>query len=85
MANKLPCGKCDLYYPVQRPTPKGGFKSLGHGHCLDRTIYAKNKPGHPVYPPRAKVEDRPYGQHQVAVVQENETVPGCTAAKARVA
>lgn len=78
--NNLRCEQCVHYYPVQRRTKKG-FKSLGYGHCLNRTVYASNRPGKPTYPPRSKVAELPYGRHQIALVQKREIVPNCTAAK----
>jgi len=83
MANQIPCGKCLLYHPLLKPLRRkeGGFKNLKRGHCLDRTIYAKNKPGKPVYPKYAKVKELPFGRHQVVMVKPDEVVPFCTAVK----
>jgi hypothetical protein len=83
MANTLPCGRCALYHPIMKPLRKkeGGFKDLKRGHCLDRTVYASNKPGKPVYPKKAKVRELPFGRHQVALVRVEQVVPHCTAAK----
>lgn len=83
MSNSIKCGKCKLYHALQRPNRKKdqGPINLKKGHCLDRTVYAKNKAGSPVFPPHAKVEDLPYNRHQIALVREDTVVPHCTAAK----
>ena len=83
MSNTIKCGKCTLYRPIKKPlrTKEGGFKTLPRGHCLDRTIYASNKPGDHVYPPRAKLKELPFGRHQITIVRADEVVPHCTAVK----
>ena len=81
MANTIKCGQCMFFYELKKPKPKGGMRSLGYGHCLDRTVYAKGKPGNPVYPPGAKVADMPFDQHNVTVVKPMQLVPHCLAAK----
>jgi len=78
MANEIKCGDCAQYYAIQKPKPKGGFRTLNYGHCLARTVYAKGKPGKPVYPPGAKVADLPHNQHQVHVVRKGTVKPTCT-------
>jgi len=80
MANTIPCGQCIFYAELRKPKEKGGYKSLRRGHCLDKTIYAK-KPGNIVYPPLAKVEERPFQQHKIVMVKEKEIILHCTAAK----
>jgi hypothetical protein len=84
MANTLPCGQCIHYAELRKPKDRGGYKSLRKGHCLDKTIFAKNKPGNHVYPPNAKVEDLPFQQHKITLVKEKEIILHCTAAKRRV-
>lgn len=83
MANNIPCGQCVFYHELRKPKTKGGYRSLHKGHCLDRTIYAKNKPGNIVYPPKAKLEDLPYQQHKIVLVREEQIMEHCTAAKQR--
>lgn len=78
MPNTKTCGTCLLYHALIKPYRNGkGFKDTGKGHCLAQTVYAKNKPGSPVYPPRAKIADLPFNQHQVVVVRANEIRAFC--------
>lgn len=83
MANTLKCKKCIHYYAIKKPLRRkeGGFKDLNRGHCLDKTVYAKNKPGKQVYPPKAKVKELPFGRHQIFGVRADQVVENCTAAK----
>jgi len=84
MPNTLACGECTRYHQLERPQP-GGRKSrnLHCGHCLDRTVYAVNKPGNHTYPAGAKTAKLPFGRHQLKLVQETEIVAGCIAATPR--
>lgn len=83
MANTIKCGDCKKYHAIKKPirSKTGGFKDLHRGHCLARTVYAKNKPGDHVYPPKAVVKDLPFGRHQIVIVHEDEVVPHCIHAK----
>ena len=81
MANTLPCNQCVYYFELRKPKERGGYKSLKRGHCLAKTVYAKNKPGNQVYPPNAKVEDLPFQQHKIVMVKENEIILHCLSAK----
>lgn len=83
MSNNIPCGKCINYHEILKPVKKGGTVSLHKGHCLIRTVYASNKPGNNVYPPKAKTAELPYGRHQIEMVCENEVRPNCSDAKER--
>lgn len=83
MANEIQCGNCVHYHPLQKPLPSGGFKKTGYGHCLDRTVYAQNRPGKTTYPPRCKTAELPFGRHQIALVKETETIQQCAKAKMR--
>ena len=82
--NTIPCGECAEYYPVM---VGGGTKGSPEqrewtrGHCLAKTIYSAKKGGHPVLPPKAKVEDLPDGRHQVVLVKKTQIVPSCTHAR----
>lgn len=76
MANEK-CGDCAKFSVIKIATGKGVTKDSVHGHCLFKTIYAKNKPGNPVYPPGAKVEDREHAQHHVEIVRRTQVVPNC--------
>jgi hypothetical protein len=82
MSNTRPCSECILYHAIIKPHRKGGEShDTGKGHCLDKTVYAKNRAGHPVYPPRAKVADLPYARHSIVLRRGVEVVPHCTAIK----
>jgi hypothetical protein len=84
MANLKPCRACKLYHAIVKPHRNGkGHTDTKKGHCLDKTIYAKNKPGKPVYPARAKVKDLEFGRHEIVLRRDNEIVPHCTAFMAR--
>lgn len=71
------CGNCAKFYAIKVASGKGTSRESNHGHCLYKCIYAKNKPGNPVYPPGAKVEDREYGQHHIVVVRRKQVLPNC--------
>lgn len=80
MANQIPCGECQRYHAIIKPHRNGKRSTdTGKGHCLEHTVYAKNKPGNPVYPPHAKVEDLPYNRHRIAIRRKDSVVPHCTA------
>lgn len=80
MANTIACGDCPLYNPIKKPMRNGkGYIQLTRGHCLDRSIYAKGRPGNPVYPPRAHVKELPFNQHQLVIVRAEHVEPGCLA------
>jgi len=83
MSNTIKCGNCILYHAIRKPlrTKEGGFKKLKRGHCLAQTVYASNKPGKHVYPPKAKVKELPFGRHIIFLVHEDQIIPHCTSAK----
>ena len=84
MANLIACGDCTLYHAIIKPHRNGkGSTDTHKGHCLDQTVYAKNKAGNPVYPPNAKVEDLPYNRHKVVLRRDTDVVPHCLAVKKR--
>lgn len=82
MANVVPCKECSLYYAIVKPHRNGkGSTDTKKGHCLDKTIYAKNKAGNPVYPPNAKTADLPHNRHVIVLRRADEVVAHCTAKK----
>lgn len=83
MANEMQCKDCTHYFPQRKPKPNGGFKELGYGHCVAKSIYAKNKVGKPIYPPGAVIKELPFAQHIITIVKSGEIVPLCSQAKAR--
>jgi hypothetical protein len=83
MADEKICGNCLRFHPITIPTGKGGSKETVQGHCLAQSIYAKNRPGNPVFPPGAKTADRPYAQHQIVIVRKDQKSPECPDFKKR--
>ena len=72
MANTTPCGDCIFYHPLVRPqSGKRAARDLRRGHCLDRTIYAVNKPGTHTYPAGAKTAHLTHGQHKIFLVNKS--------------
>ena len=82
MPNTQACSACLLYHAIIKPHRKGGEpKNLKRGYCLDQTVFASNRPGDPVYPPRAKTAVLPFAQHSVVLRREDEVVGHCNAFK----
>ena len=51
------CGNCEKYYPLKKGQKGKEPRILERAYCLARTIFPKNRPGNPVYPPEAKIEE----------------------------
>ena len=84
MANTIKCGDCIRYHEMRKPLRSGkGYTRLMRGHCLAKSIYAKDRPGNPVYPPGAKIETLPHNRHQIVVVRDENVESGCTDATGR--
>ena len=83
MPNTLPCGKCQKYSELFRPT-KTGKVSQKKGHCLHSTIYASNRIGSPVYPVGANIQELPHGLHKRKRIHEDSVVPTCSFAKEKI-
>lgn len=81
--NTEKCGNCVHFWPLQKALPKGGTKKLTRGHCLKRSVFPKNKPGKPVYPPGAIIKDLPFNRGQPHIVHKDDTVPTCTSAEVK--
>jgi len=80
MANTKPCGECNLYHAIIRPHRNGkGSTDTRKGHCLDKTVYASNKPGKPIYPVRAKTAVLPYHQHRIVLRRADQVQANCVA------
>jgi hypothetical protein len=77
MQNKRPCGECSQYYPLEKGMRGGERRPLNQGFCLEKTVFASNKPGKPVYPPRAKTAELPNAMHNTVLVYANQVVPEC--------
>jgi hypothetical protein len=45
---------------------------------LKKSIFALNKPGHPVYPPKAIVAELPNAVHNLKVVKVNQVEKHCS-------
>lgn len=74
---KQVCGDCTHFHAIRIPTGNGALRETAQAHCLARTIYAKNKPGNPIYPPGAKTAELPFAQHQVVIVRREQKAPDC--------
>jgi hypothetical protein len=80
MANTKPCGKCGLYHAIVKPHRNNkGVTDTRKGHCLDKTVYAKNKAGSPIYPARAKTADLEFGRHKIVLRRADEIQANCNA------
>lgn len=77
MAEEQVCGGCTHFYSIRVPTGRGGARETEQGHCLAQSVYAKNKPGNPVFPPGAKTEELPYAQHKIVIVRRKQKSPQC--------
>jgi hypothetical protein len=71
------CGECMYFYPIQIPTGTGSQRETDQAHCLAKSVYAKNKPGNPVFPPGAKTADLQFAQHQIVIVRRKQHSPNC--------
>jgi hypothetical protein len=79
--NIIACGDCKKFHvrtggggTTKSPT----VKELSRGFCLAQTIFSSKKAGQPVFPPGARVEDLPDGQHKVTLVKKTDVVKNCT-------
>ena len=81
-ANANPCGTCTNYWALECGNRKGTRKVLPKGYCLEKTIFASNKPGNPVYPPRAKTAELLNAVHKVTIVDATEVQVHCSMYKA---
>jgi hypothetical protein len=70
-----------MYWPAERGLRGGGTKQLKYGYCLDTTIFASNKVGDKVYPPRAKTAELPNAMHDITIVRATEVKTQCSAFK----
>jgi hypothetical protein len=74
----ITCGNCGLFWPLQKGLKKGGTKALPHGYCLKHSIFPKNKPGKPVHPPRANIQDLPHNRAKTIMVHNDTDASHCT-------
>jgi len=77
MINTKPCGTCNYYWAIEKGLRGGKRQILLQGYCLDRSVFAENKPGNPVYPPKAKVEFLENAVHKITIVNANEVRQHC--------
>jgi hypothetical protein len=75
--NNKPCGLCEGFFALEKGLQDGRRKELKHGYCLKRSIFANNKVGNPILPPRAKTAELPQAMHKLKIVRVNEIVPTC--------
>jgi hypothetical protein len=71
------CGNCTHFHSIRIPTGKGTTRETNQAHCVAKSVYAKNKPGNPVYPPGAKIADLPYAAHKITIVRRDQREPNC--------
>lgn len=77
MANSLPCGECEHFWAIQKGVRGGTTTPQSRGHCLIHSVYPKNKPGNPVFPPGAKLKDIPGNVAKVKVVHKDNIELSC--------
>lgn len=75
--NNKPCGECGAFFPLEKGLKGGQRKALKHGYCLKKSKFAINKPGSPVYPPRATVIELENAVHQLKIVRCNQVEKHC--------
>lgn len=75
--NTKPCGMCEGFFAIEKGLKDGNRKELKHGYCLKKSIFANNKAGKPVLPPRAKTAELPQGVHKLKIVRINQVIPTC--------
>jgi hypothetical protein len=76
--NTKPCGQCIHYHPLEKGTKGGERRPLSYGYCLKKSVFASNKPGDPVYPPKAVVAELPNAVHALKVVKVNQVEKHCS-------
>lgn len=76
--NTKPCGQCNGYHPIEKGSRGGERRPLAYGYCLKKSIFASNKPGQPVYPPKAIVAELPNAVHDLKVVKVNQVEKHCS-------
>ncbi len=77
MANKNKCGTCGNFYPMVKGQRDGTTKKTKRGYCLDKSIFASNRTGKEVIPPKAKTDELPHGRHNLYVVHLDDVVENC--------
>jgi len=66
------CGNCGHYYPLKKGQKGKEPQILKRAFCLARTIFPKDRPGNPVYPPEAKIEETANNMILSYVVREKD-------------
>jgi hypothetical protein len=72
------CGECTSFHSIRIPTGTGSTRETDQAHCVAKSVYAKNRPGNPVYPPGAKIADLPHAAHKITIVRRDQKEPYCT-------
>jgi hypothetical protein len=75
--NTKPCGECLSFFALEKGLHGGTKRLLSHGYCLKKSVFAANKPGNPVYPPRSCVQDLPNAVHKLKIVKSNQLEKTC--------
>jgi hypothetical protein len=77
MANSIKCGQCEHFWAIQKGVRGGTTIPQSRGHCVINSVYPKNKPGNPVFPPKAKLEDLPGNVARVKIVHKDTLELSC--------
>jgi hypothetical protein len=85
MPNSQPCGTCTHFWALEKGLRNGKRRTLVQGYCLDQSVFAENKPGNPVYPPKAKIAFLENAMHKVTIVNANEVRQHCGKHKGKTA
>lgn len=78
------CGDCEHFWEIKKTTKnRKAYIVTGRGYCLIHTVFAEGRPGNPVYPPKARVEELPDKRHKVKIIRNNHVETGCPHASKR--
>jgi len=75
--NNKPCGMCEGFFAIERGLKGGKRKDLKHGYCLKKSLFASNKAGNPIFPPRAKTAELLNAMHKLKIVRTNQVESMC--------
>jgi len=73
-----PCKNCKSFWALKKREKNGTMKDLNMGHCLKRSIFPAKKPGGPVYPPGAIIQDTQYNVGRACIVKDTDVISSCS-------
>jgi len=73
-----PCKNCKSFWALKKREKNGTMKDLNRGHCLKRSIFPANKPGGPVYPPEAIIQETKHNVIKAHIVKDTDVVSSCS-------